>query len=149
MKSIFIFSLLIFLLGLTGVDIRLRPMEAGAKGEIARQNGGEKLGDVIILRDPFLDPEWLKKKRAEEEKRKAEKKRRREAETKKRALKLKGIVQVGQNFVAIVNDKTLREGEVIRGRKVLEVNRWGIKVLYRGKVRKIFWEPKTISRRSK
>jgi hypothetical protein len=148
MKSAFIFSALILLLAPIRVDFRLMPVEAGAQAEMIEEDMTERWKDLIVLRDPFLDPEWLRKQQEEEEKRKAqekkrraEEKERREVERKKHALKLKGIVQVGQGFVAIVDGKTLRAGEVIRGRKVLEVNRSGIKVLYREKVSKILWDP--------
>jgi hypothetical protein len=154
MKSTFIFPLLILLLIPIRLDLPLRLTKARAQDEITREDESERWKDLTVLRDPFLDPEWLRehkeeeeKRKAQEKKRRAEEKKRREAKRKKHALKLKGIVQVGQGFVAIVDGKTLRAGEVIRGRKILEVSRSGIKVLYRGKVRTVFLKPKRQSRR--
>lgn len=146
MKSTFIFSLLIFLLASSRMGLPLRPTEAGAQEEVTREDTRKKPEDLTILRDPFLDPEWLRKKREEEAGERAAERRKREAERKKQALKLKGIVQVGQRFVAIIDGKALRAGEVIRGRKILEVSRSGIKVLYKRRVRNIFWEYKSTRR---
>ena len=147
MKKPFIFPLLMLLLAPIRVDLPLIPSEAGAQTEVIEEDMTERWKDLKVLRDPFLDPEWLKKKRIEEERKRTQEKRSREAGRRKRALKLKGIIQVDQRFVAIVDGKTLRPGDVIRGRKVLEVNRAGIRVLYKGKVKHIFLETQKQSRR--
>jgi Tfp pilus assembly protein PilP len=147
MKKTFIFFLLVLLLAPSGMNVAVGNSKAGAQGEITEEDMPERWKHLTIRRDPFLDPEWLKKKqeqeqkrKEEEERRKAEERRRREEERKKQALKLRGIVQIGNQFVAIIDGKTLRAGDVIRGHKVLEVSRSGIKVLYRGRLRNIFWE---------
>jgi PAS domain-containing protein len=124
------------------MDLPLNVSEAWAQEEITQGNVAEKDREIVITRDPFLDPEWLEKKRKEEERRRQEEERRREEERKRQALKLEGIVQVGDRFVAVVDGKTLREGDVIRGRKILQVNRAGIRILYMGKVKNIPWKPK-------
>jgi Tfp pilus assembly protein PilP len=153
MKSLFIFFALILLLAPSGMNVAVGTSKAGAQGEITEEDMTERWKHLTIRRDPFLDPEWLKKKqeeeqkrKEEEERRKAEERRRREKERKKQALKLKGILQVGKNFIAIIDGKTVRAGDVIRGRKILEVSRSGIKILHGRKVRTILWEPKTTRR---
>ena len=146
MKSGVIFFVLRLLLAPISMNGALGASNAGATEEITVDAMAERWREITIHRDPFLDPSWLKKKQEEEERRKAEETRRREEERKRKALKLKGIVQVGDHFVAIIDGKTLRAGDVIRGRKILEVNRSGIKVFHEGKVRTILWESKTTRR---
>jgi hypothetical protein len=125
------------------MDFVLRPSPAGAQGALTSTGKSAEKEDLKILRDPFLDPAWLKKQKEEEEKRKkAEERKRRGGVSKKRALKLKGIIQVGERFVAIVDGKTLRPGDTIRGCRILTVNRSGIRVLHKGTVRNIFWKPR-------
>jgi Tfp pilus assembly protein PilP len=147
MKKTFIFFLLVLLLAPSGMNIAVGTSKAGAQGEITEEDRTERWKHLTIRRDPFLDPEWLKKKQEQEQKRKeeearrkAEERRRKEEERKKQALKLKGILRVEERFVAFVDGKTLRAGDVIRGRKILEVSRSGIKVIYRGRLINIFWE---------
>ncbi len=147
MKKTFIFFLLVLLLAPSGMNVAVGTSKAGAQGEVTEEDMAERWKHLTIRRDPFLAPDWLKKQREEEERRKAEERRRREEERKRQALKLKGILRVGERFVAFVDGKTLREGDVIRNRKILEVNSSGIKVLYRGKVRDILWKPKRGLRR--
>jgi len=154
MKKTSIFFLLVLLLAPSGMNVAVGTSKAGAQGEVTEEDMTERWQHLTIRRDPFLDPEWLKKKQEQEQKRKEEEERRKaeekriiEEERKKQALKLKGILRVGERFVAFVDGKTLREGDVIRNRKILEVSGSGIKVLYRGKVRDILWKPKRGLRR--
>ena len=146
MKLAVIISALTFLLTLSGMNIVAGASQAGAAEEITMDAMAERWRKITIRRDPFLDPSWLKKQREEEQKRKAEEERRKAAERKRQALKLKGIVQVGNQFVAIIDGKTLRAGDIIRGRKILEVSLSGIKVFHKGKVRTILWQSKTTRR---
>lgn len=147
MKSMLTLSLFILLLATGAMNLTLKASEVCAEEEITQGNMVEKDREIVITRDPFLDSEWLKKQREEEDRKRAEEMRRREEEKKRQALKLHGIVQVGESFVAIVDGKTLRPGDVIRGRKILEVNRSGIKVFYKGMVRMIVLKPKRRLRR--
>ena len=146
MKSGVIFFVLSLLLAPISMNGALGASNAGVTEEIPGDAMTQRWREITIHRDPFLDPSWLKKQQEEEEKRKAEQTRRREEERKRQALKLKGIVQVGNHCVAIVDGKTLRAGDVIRGRKILEVSLSGIKVFHKGKVRTILWESKTTRR---
>lgn len=146
MKLAVIISVLTFLLAPISINVAVGASKAGAREQITGNEVAERWKEIAIHRDPFLDPGWLKKKQEEEERRRAEEKKRRHQERKRHALKLRGIVQVGENFVAIVDGKTLREGDVIRGRKIVEVSRSGIKVFHQGRVRTILWESKTTRR---
>ncbi|MFQ6078791.1 MAG: hypothetical protein ACE5NJ_06620 [Thermodesulfobacteriota bacterium] len=142
MKLSVIISMLAFLVTPISTNVAVGASKAGTPEQITGNEMADRWKEITVHRDPFLGPEWLKKQKEEEERKKAEETRRREEEKKRQALKLRGIVQVGNQFVAIIDGKTLREGDVIRGRKILEVNRSGIKVLCSGKVRKIPWRPK-------